>query len=79
MDKEAATDDGIVRIVQLEQERLTWRENPERPSTTGLPEVDFVEFRSLGEELVPIFVRDSDPGPHGRYGSSRAHQGALTS
>jgi hypothetical protein len=62
--EEASTDDGVVRIVELEQQRLPGIQRPEHPVAAGLPEVDLVEVRPSGQELVPVLVRDRDEGAH---------------
>ncbi len=50
MGEEAAPDDGIVRVVELEQERLARRQRVEFPVPAGLPEVDLVEIRPPAQE-----------------------------
>jgi hypothetical protein len=43
-----ASDNGVVGIVKLEQQRLTGLQGPEHPVATWLPEVDLVEVRPTG-------------------------------
>ncbi len=65
MSEEAATNDGVVWIVEFEEQRLAGIQSAERAVAPRLPEIDFIEVRPPGEELVPVRVRDRDERAHG--------------
>lgn len=48
--------------MELEEEDLARSERTELAAPTGLPEVHLVELRDARELLVPLEVRDRDPG-----------------
>jgi len=73
--EKAPTDDRIVGIVELEQQRLAGLQRPEHPVAAWLPEVRLVEVRPTGQELVSVLVRDRDKGAHGGILAER-HRGA---
>jgi hypothetical protein len=62
--EEPATDDGVIRVVELEEQRLAAIQCPEEAVATRLPEVDLVEVRPARQELVPVLVRDGHEGAH---------------
>ena len=66
MREESAPDDGIVRMVQLEQERFARGQRAADADAARLPEVHLVEVRPLAEEPVPVLIGDGHPGTHGR-------------
>ena len=60
----AATDDPTaVRLVKLEEERLSLDEIYRLPGAR-LPEVDLLDVWLTGEEVEPVPVRQADPEPH---------------
>jgi len=63
--EEATAQDGILRIVQLEQKRLAQIQGTNLPSAARLPEVHLIEVWPAKEELVPIPVGDGYEGFHG--------------
>ena len=64
MGEEAAAHDGVVRIVELEEEGFARRQRAELAAPAGLPEVDLVEIRPAAQKAVPVLVRDGHPRAH---------------
>jgi hypothetical protein len=57
--EEAAADDPVVRVMALEEERLTRLKRTEGMPTTRPPEVDLGQVRPGSQEPVPPPVRDA--------------------
>jgi len=53
-----------MRVVRLEEERLTGLQRAERMPATGTPEIDFRHLRPGGEEAVPAAVSHPDVRAH---------------
>ena len=64
--KEAATHDGIVGIVELEEEGFAGAKRSELTIAAGLPEIHLVQVWTVPQEAVPVAVRDGDIRSHGR-------------
>jgi hypothetical protein len=62
--EEPATDNVIIRTVQLEEEWFADLESPELLLAAGLPKVDFFEPAEARQEVEPITIRDSNEEAH---------------
>jgi len=60
--EKAASNDSIVRAVQLEQEGLARLEGDKRSSGARLPEVDLINTIELAQRFEPVLVSDSHDG-----------------
>ena len=72
MREEASSDNGVLWVVEFEQEGFAGLERSEQPVAAGLPEVHLVQVGAVPQEAVPVPVSDSDVSPHGR--DSSRHQ-----
>jgi hypothetical protein len=64
MGEEAAANNSVVWVVQLEEEGLTRTQGSKLESPTRLPEIDFIEDLAAREEPVPIDIRETDVKAH---------------
>jgi hypothetical protein len=62
--EKASPDDEILRVVELEQERLPYLKSLKHSVPARLPEIDLVERRQIPEESKPLVVSDSDISFH---------------
>jgi hypothetical protein len=65
--EETPADQLVVRVVGLEEERLTGRQDTELAGTAGLPEIDLRHPRPVRQEPVPAAVGHPHIRPHNRY------------
>ena len=62
MGKETAPYDKVKWAMKLEKERLTNLKGPKLfRASPGLPEVDLVYSRDMGNDIEPVVIRDADP------------------
>jgi hypothetical protein len=61
---EPATDDSVVRMVSLEEERLPDSDPMKSAAATGAPEVDLVQICPAREEPIPVPIGNRDVGLH---------------
>src|SRR5439155_20005577 len=59
-----ASDDGVLRVMELEEEGLASLNSAEDAAAGRLPEVDLIELRSPKKEPVPVPVRHPDVRVH---------------
>ena len=64
---EATPNDPVVRVVGLEEERLTRGQDTELAGTSGLPEIDLRHPRPVRQEPVPVVIGHPHIRPHNRY------------
>jgi hypothetical protein len=65
--EEPPADDLVVRVVGLEEERLTRGQHTELTATAGLPEVHFRQLRLGRQEPIPRGIGNAHIRAHERY------------